>query len=98
MLSNFFTDETLWNESEIKISGTGVSIPHNQTTKFHYNIGSSEYYCTKTILQFTKLTAVEHFIYYTTHMDNVASSPNQLQLYAVIYGVDSYLSDVDSTV
>ena len=38
-------------------------------------------------------------MYYTTHIDNITFiSPAQLQLYAVIYGIDSYLYDIDSSV
>ena len=98
-IEQFFTDEALWNKAQTTINGTGISIPHNQTTKFHYNVGSTEYYYTKTIIQVKKITAFSHFIYYTTHIDNVApSSPNQLSLHLVVYGVDSYLNDVDSSV
>ena len=45
------------------------------------------------------MIAVSHYVYITTHIDNVSSSsPNELQLYAVIYGIDSYLYDIDSSV
>ena len=99
VLSSFFTSETFWNKAQITINGTGVVLPYNHTTKFHYNVGSTEYYYTKTIVQLKKITAVSHFLYYTTHIDNVtASAPNDLQLYAVVYGVNSYLSNVDSSV
>ena len=98
-IEQFFTDETLWNKAQITITGTGISIPYHQTNKFHYNVGSTEYYYTKTIVQVKKLTAVSHFIYYTTHIDNVTPpTPNQSPLHLVVYGVDSYSNDVDSSV
>ena len=98
-IEQFFTSETFWNKAQITINGTGVVLPYNHITKFHYNVGSTEYYYTKTIIQVKKITAVSHFIYYTTHIDNVtASAPNDLQLYATVYGVDNYLSNVDSSV
>ena len=98
-IEQFFTNETYWDKSEITITGTGISLPYYHNTKFHYNIGSTEYYYTKTIVQLKKVTAPSHYLYYTTHIDNVSSSsPNELQLYAVIYGIDSYLYDIDSSV
>lgn len=43
--------------------------------------------------------APSHFLYYTTHIDNVASSsPNELQLYLAFYGIDSYQNNVDSAI
>ena len=100
-IEQLFTNETYCNKSQIIINGTGISLPYYHNTKFHYNIGSTEYYYTKTIVQFKKLIPVSHYIYITTHIDNVSSSsPNELQLhvYAVIYGIDSYLYDIDSSV
>ena len=98
-IEQFFTSETFWNKAQITIYGTGVVLPYNHTTKFHYNVTGTEYYYTKTIIQLKKITAVSHFLYYTTHIDNViASSPNNLQLYATVYGVDGYLSNIDSSV
>ena len=97
-IEQFFTDETMWDKAQINISGTGVSLPYNRTTKFSYNASGTKYYI-KTIIQLKKLITVSHFIYYTSHIDNVSSSsPNELQLYLVIYGTDSFLSDVDSSV
>ena len=98
-IEQFFTDETLWNKAQITITGTGISIPTYHNTKFHYNMDSTEYYYTKTIVRVKKLTAVSHFLYYTTHIDNGnPPTPNHLPLYLVVYGIDSYLNDVDSSV
>ena len=76
-IEQFCTNETLWNKAQITITGTGISIPYHQTTKFRYNIGLFEYYYTKTIVQFKTLIAVSHYIYYTTHIDSVTPpTPN----------------------
>ena len=53
-IEQLFTNQSLWEKSQITISGSGVSLPYYKTTKYHYNIGSTEYYYTKTIVQFKK--------------------------------------------
>ena len=93
-IEQLFNNENYWNKAEISINGTGITIESYHTNKFHF----SKYYYTKTIIQLKRLTAPEHQLYYTTHIDNVTSSPIQLQQYLLAYGVNSFMSDVDSIV
>ena len=93
-IEQLFNNENYWNKAEISINGTGITIESYHTNKFHF----SNYYYTKTIIQLKRLTAPEHQLYYTTHIDNVTSSPIQLQQYLLAYGVNSFMSDVDSIV
>ena len=93
-IEQLFNNENYWNKAEISINGTGIAIESSHTNKFHF----SNYYYTKTIVQLKRLTAPEHQLYYTTHIDNVTSSPIQLQQYLLAYGVNSFMSDVDSIV
>ena len=93
-IEQLFNNENYWNKAEISINGTGITIESSHTNKFHF----SNYYYTKTIVQLKRLTAPEHQLYYTTHIDNVTSSPIQLQQYLLAYGVNSFMSDVDSIV
>ena len=93
-IEQLFNNENYWNKAEISINGTGITIESSHTNKFHF----SKYYYTKTIIQLKRLTAPEHQLYYTTHIDNVTSSPIQLQQYLLAYGVNSFMSDVDSIV
>ena len=97
-IEQLFNNENYWNKAEISINGTGITIESSHTNKFHYEVGASNYYYTKTIIQLKRLTAPEHQLYYTTHIDNVTSSPIQLQQYILAYGVNSFMSDVDSIV
>ena len=93
-IEQLFNNENYWNKAEISINGTGITIESSHTNKFHF----SNYYYTKTIVQLKRFTAPEHQLYYTTHIDNVTSSPIQLQQYLLAYGVNSFMSDVDSIV
>ena len=93
-IEQLFNNENYWNKAEILINGTGITIESSHTNKFHF----SNYYYTKTIVQLKRLTAPVHQLYYTTHIDNVTSSPVQLQQYLLAYGVNSFMSDVDSIV
>ena len=96
-IEQLFTTETYWEKAQITINGSAIAIEN--TTKFKYNQGSTMYYYTKTIVQLKKLIGVSYQLYYTTHIDNVTPpAPNNLLLYAVVYGVDSFLNDVDSSV
>ena len=97
-IEQLFNNENYWNKAEIFINGTGITIESSHTNKFHYEVGASKYYYTKTIIQLKRFTAPEHQLYYTTHIDNVTSSPIQLQQYILAYGVNSFMSDVDSIV
>ena len=97
-IEQLFNNENYWNKAEISINGTGITIESSHTNKFHYEVGASNYYYTKTIIQLKRFTAPEHQLYYTTHIDNVTSSPIQLQQYLLAYGVNSFMSDVDSIV
>ena len=97
-IEQLFNNENYWNKAEISINGTGITIESYHTNKFHFEVGASNYYYTKTIIQLKRLTAPEHQLYYTTHIDNVTSSPIQLQQYLLAYGVNSFMSDVDSIV
>ena len=104
-IEQLFNNENYWNKAEISINGTGITIESYHTNKFHF----SNYYYTKTIVQLKRLTAPEHQLYYTTHIDNVTSSlpPREKliekltvrsQQYLLAYGVNSFMSDVDSIV
>ena len=97
-IEQLFNNENYWNKAKILINGTGITIESSHTNKFHYEVGASNYYYTKTIVQLKRFTAPEHQLYYTTHIDNVTSSPIQLQQYLLAYGVNSFMSDVDSIV
>ena len=97
-IEQLFNNENYWNKAEISINGTGIAIESSHTNKFHYILNATNYYYTKTIVQLKKITAPEHQLYYTTHIDNVTSSPIQLQQYLLVYGVNSFMSDVDSIV
>ena len=94
VIEQLFNNENYWNKADIEINGTGITIESSHTNKFHF----SNYYYTKTIVQLKRFTAPEHQLYYTTHIDNVTSSPIQLQQYLLAYGVNSFMSDVDSIV
>ena len=93
-IEQLFSNHDYWNKAEISINGTGIAIESFHTHKFNF----STYYYTKTIIQLKRLTAPAHQLYYTTHIDNVTSSPMQLQQYLLAYGVNSFISDVDSIV
>ena len=97
-IEQLFNNENYWNKAEISINGTGITIESYHTNKFHFISNATNYYYTKTIVQLKRLTAPEHQLYYTTHIDNVTSSPIQLQQYLLVYGVNSFMSDVDSIV
>ena len=99
-IEQLFTSQAKWNKAQITINGSAITIEtYHTTTKFSYNVGNVVYYYTKTIVQLKKLIGVVHYLYYTTHIDNVTPpAPNNLVLYAVVYGVDSFLNDVDSSV
>ena len=93
-IEQLFNNENYWNKAQISINGTGIAIESSHTNKFHFG----NYYYTKTIIQLKRLTAPVHQLYYTTHIDNITSSPMQLQQYLLAYGVNSFMSDVDSIV
>ena len=93
-IEQLFNNENYWNKAQISINGTGIAIESSHTNKFHFG----NYYYIKTIVQLKRLTAPEHQLYYTTHIDNVTSSPMQLQQYVLAYGVNSFMNDVDSIV
>lgn len=38
------------------VSGTGITMPFHNTENFAYNINNSQYYYSKTIIQFKKIT------------------------------------------
>ena len=97
-IEQLFNNENYWNKAEISINGTGITIESYHTNKFHFISNATNYYYTKTIVQLKRLTAPEHQLYYTTHIDNVTSSPSQLSQYLLVYGVNSFMSDVDSIV
>ena len=73
-IEQLFTNKIYWKKSDITIKGTGVSLPFIHTTKYQYAINNTNYYYVKTVVQLRKLTAPSHFLYYTTHIDNVSKS------------------------
>ena len=97
-IEQLFNNENYWNKAEISINGTGIAIESYHTNKFHFISNATNYYYTKTIVQLKRLIAPSHQLYYTTHIDNVTSSPSQLSQYLLVYGVNSFMSDVDSIV
>ena len=98
-IEQLFIYQSHWSKAEITINGTGISLPFSHTEKFHFNMGETNYYYTKTVVQLKKITAPSHYLYYTTHIDGVSAPVSQyIQLYAIVYGVSSYLSHVDSSV
>ena len=97
-IEQLFTNQSYWNKSQINITWTGISIPCYHSVKYNYDIGNTENYYTKTIVQFKKLTAPQHRLYCTTHIDGITNAPNELSLNLVVYGVDAYQNNVDSSV
>ena len=98
-IEQLFTSENYWNKAQITINGTAIAIDSYHTTKFSFTVGNTKYYYTKTIVQLKKIGGVSHYLYYTTHIDNVSpSAAARTGLYVLVYGVDSFLSDVDSSV
>ena len=97
-IEQLFDNESYWYKAVISINGTGITIESSHTNKFHFKISQTNYYYTKTIVQLKRLIASEHQLYYTTHIDNIASSPKQLPLFLLAYGVNSFMSNVDSIV
>ena len=97
-IEQLFNNENYWNKAEISINGTGIAIESYHTNKFHFISNATNYYYTKTIVQLKRLIAPAYQLYYTTHIDNITSSTMQLQQYLLVYGVNSFMSDVDSIV
>ena len=97
-IEQLFTNQTYWNKAEITINGTGISLHFIHTQKYQYAINNTNYYYIKTIVQLRKLTAPSHFIYYTTHIDNVSNPPNQISLNLVAYGARGSFNNVDESV
>ena len=98
-IEQLFTSENYWNKAQIIINGAAIAIESHHTTKFSFTVGNTKYYYTKTIVQLKKIGGVSHYLYYTTHIDNVSpSSAARKPLHALVYGIDSFLSDVDSSV
>ena len=98
-IEQLFTSQAKWNKAQITINGSAITTETYHITKFSYNVENVVYYYTKTIVQLKKLIGAVHYLYYTTHIENVTPpAPNNLVLYAVVYGIDSFLNDVDSSV
>ena len=89
-IEQLFNNENYWNKAEISINGTAIAIESYHTNKFHFISNATNYYYTKTIVHLKRLIAPAHQLYYTTHIDNVTSSPSQLSQYLLVYGVNSF--------
>ena len=99
VIEQLFNNEEYWNKALVPINGIGLGFKSAYTDKFHFKVAQTNYYYTKTIVQFKRLTPDPiNKLYFTTQIDNITSSPSQLQLYLLVYGVNSFVSDVDAKI
>ena len=97
-IEQLFRNQNYWKAAQITISGTGVTLPFTHTEKYQYVVNNVDYYYIKTIVQFRKITAPSHFIYYTTHIDNLINPPSEISLDMLVYGVKGSFHNVDENV
>ena len=97
-IEQLFNVKDYWEKSVVSMNGNGISIHFIHAEEYEYVINNVNYYYTKTIVQITKLTAPSHFLYYTTHIDNISNPPSGIDLHMVVYGVNGLFHNVDESV
>ena len=100
-------DYTTWERQQTYVNGTGMWVESNDTTKYQYHYGGSNYtlYYSKTLIRFKKTSSSPPvFVYFTVHFDDKGGDLNTYpkefknQIYLVAYGVEGLTDHVDSQV
>ena len=99
-------DYKTWQRQQTYVSGTGVWVISNNTTKYQHQYDSSgDLYYSKTLIKFKKTSSTAPiFVYYTVHFDDNGGDMNTYpkdfknQVYIVAYGIEGLTDYVDSEV
>ena len=99
-------DYVTWERQQTYVSGTGMWVESNNTTKYQYHYGNNNtLYYSKTLIRFKKTSSSPPvFVYFTVHYDDKGGDLNTYpkefknQIYLVAYGVEGLTDHVDSEV